>query len=84
MDKKTLIQLAEVWRDHKGLKLSTVSTYAARDGKFFDRLIEGADCTIGTAERITKWFSDHWPEDLEWPDDVPRPEVSEPAVGAGK
>ena len=26
--------------------------------------------------RIIQWFSDHWPADLAWPHDIPRPDPS--------
>ena len=32
--------------------------------------------TSRRAARITQWFSDHWPEDLAWPVDIPRPAPS--------
>ena len=69
-----LTKLADLWGSHKGLKLSTVSTYAAGDGKFFHRLKEGASCTLRRAEAVTSWFSDNWPDqELEWPRSIPRP-----------
>ncbi len=38
MNKQMLVDLAEAYAAHRGLKLSTVSTYVAADGKFFGRL----------------------------------------------
>lgn len=76
MDTKTLVNLAEAYAAHLGLKLSTVSTYAAMDGKFFGRLKEGAGCTLRKAARLVLWFSDNWPADLEWPRQIPRPPKS--------
>ena len=40
----------------------------------YDRLCSGADITTRRATRIVQWFSDHWPTDLEWPADIPRPD----------
>lgn len=73
MKTDTLTKLARAFAAHKGLKLSTVSTYAAQDGKYFDRLEHGAGCTLRKAERLVQWFSDNWPADLEWPRDIQRP-----------
>jgi hypothetical protein len=73
MDTKTLVDLAEAYAAHSGLKLSTVSTYAATDGKFFSRLKGGAGCTLRKAAILVTWFSDNWPADLEWPRSIPRP-----------
>lgn len=77
MDKTQLVKLAGAFAAHRGLKLSTVSTYVAGDGKFFRKLEEGpASCTLARAQRIIRWFSDNWPEDLAWPADIPRPAQS--------
>ncbi|WP_071971953.1 hypothetical protein [Sulfitobacter alexandrii] len=73
MQKDTIIRLADAYVEQTKLKLSTVSSYAANDGKFFRNLKLTSDVTIGRANRIVQWFSDNWPADLEWPDDIPRP-----------
>jgi hypothetical protein len=68
-----LITLAETYSQHRGLTLATIATYAASDGKFFNGLGVSRSCTVRKAERVVAWFSDHWPADLEWPADIPRP-----------
>ena len=68
-----LVNLAALYAAHVGLTVSTVATYAQRDGKFFARLAEGGGCTLRVAERNLRWFSDNWPNDLEWPRDIVRP-----------
>ncbi|WP_304616945.1 hypothetical protein [Paracoccus sp. (in: a-proteobacteria)] len=69
-----VLKLAVLYAGHSGLKLSTVSTYAAGDGKFFGSLQSGvAGCTFRRVGKVTAWFSDNWPSDLEWPRDIPRP-----------
>lgn len=74
MSTQQLVTLAEVLAGHRGLKLSTLSTYAARDGKFFRNLKENnASCTLKTAARLLDWFDQNWPADLEWPRHIPRP-----------
>ena len=73
MDTKQLVDLAKAYADHRGLKLSTVSTYAAADGKYFKALQSGAGCTLRKAKVLVEWFSDNWPGDLEWPRHIPRP-----------
>lgn len=70
----SLVLLAETYAAHRGLKLSTVSTYAAMDGKFFSKLAVGAGCTMKRAESLLGWFVENWPNDLEWPRTVPRPQ----------
>lgn len=73
MNTETLLNLAESYAAHRGLTLSTVSTYAATDGKFFPQLKSGASCTLRRAARVLAWFSENWPADLEWPHDIARP-----------
>ena len=43
------------------------------DGSLYSRLRAGGTITIRRAERIAQWLSDRWPEDAEWPADIPRP-----------
>lgn len=75
LNKQMLVALAEAYAAHRGLKLSTVSTYVASDGKFFGNLKTTAGCTLKTAARVLAWFHANWPADLEWPRHIPRPET---------
>ena len=79
MNKQMLVTLAEAFAAHRGLKLSTVSTYVAGDGKFFGSLKGPAGCTLARAERVLAWFAANWPADLEWPRHIPRPKTKEAA-----
>lgn len=72
--KKDILELSRAYAAHMGLKLSTVSNYAANDGKLLISLEKRGSCTLATAEKILCWLSLNWPEDLEWPADIPRPE----------
>lgn len=76
MDTKTLVTLAEAYATHTGRRLSTVSTYAATDGKFFGRLKEGAGCTLRKAATVVAWFDRNWPADLTWPAGIARPSAA--------
>ncbi|UFS63807.1 hypothetical protein [Paracoccus denitrificans] len=80
MNTETLLALAKAYASHTGLKLSTVSTYAAGDGKFFANLEDGAGCTLRRAHNLLKWFSSNWPHDLKWPQGVQRPPKSKEAA----
>lgn len=80
METLTLVRLAEAYAQHLSLTLSTVSTYARNDGKFFDKLKGGAGCTVKTASIVMQWFADNWPEDLAWPKDISRPAKSKRAA----
>jgi hypothetical protein len=68
-----IIRLAEAYASHQGLSLSTVSSYAANDGKLFPRMKKGAGCTVRRATALVAWFDTNWAVDLEWPSDIPRP-----------
>lgn len=76
MNKRDLVWLGECYAAHVGLTLSTVSTYAANDGKWLTGLKGGTSCTLRKASTVFGWFSDHWPADLAWPVHIPRPPKS--------
>jgi hypothetical protein len=71
-----LVTLSETYAAHVGLALSTVSTYAANDGKYFGNLKAGAGCTLAKAARLFGWFDQNWPADLQWPADIDRPSAA--------
>jgi hypothetical protein len=74
METKHIVELGEKYGTHMELRLSTVSTYAAGDGKWLGNLKLGiAGCTIRRAQLVMAWFSAAWPNDLEWPRHIPRP-----------
>ena len=71
-----LIRLGRLFSDARGLRLSTVGRLIANHGAFFSRLEDGRTITEARTERVCQQFSDHWPEELEWPTDIPRPAPS--------
>ena len=74
-DTNQILRLARIYAAAKGHALSTVSLRIAGQGSLFGRLENGgADLTIGRRDHIFQKFSDHWPDGLEWPTDIPRPE----------
>ncbi len=77
MNKQTILTLAKAYAEHTGLALSTISTYAAEDGKWLINLQKPeVSCTLRKAERVLQWFSDNWGADLEWPRNITRPAPS--------
>ncbi len=81
MNTEQIVSLAMVYSGHAGLTLSTVSTYAANDGKWLPNLKAGtASCTLRKAAAVVGWFNDNWPADLAWPRDIPRPSKSKEAA----
>lgn len=79
MNAESIMTLCEVYAAERKLTLSTVSTYAAAAGDFYARLKRGHDLTTRRAARVAQWFSDNWPDGVDWPGDIPRPASS----GAG-
>ncbi|WP_126975544.1 hypothetical protein [Frigidibacter oleivorans] len=75
MDQRTtFILLADTLAQHDGVTHFAISMRAFGKGDFFKGLKEGGDCRTATAARLMQWFSDHWPADLDWPRDIPRPQ----------
>lgn len=75
--RNTLLTLATLWADHDRVTHWAISMRLVRKGDFFKRLMDGHDCREATYRRVLRLFSDHWPADLSWPADIPRPEPSE-------
>ncbi len=77
MDQRTaLITLADALASHQGVTHFAISMRALSKGDFFLKLKGGGDCRTATAARVMSYFGDHWPADLEWPRDIPRPPKS--------
>lgn len=75
--KNALITLAEQMAAHENVSHFAISMRALGKGDFFKNLMRpNGDCRTRTASRLFQWFSDNWPEDLEWPRDIPRPPQS--------
>lgn len=74
---KSLVEMADAYAGHKNLTHWRVSYLVRGDGGFFDRLSKGGGCTLKTASKVSQWFSDNWPHDLDWPADIPRPNPTE-------
>jgi hypothetical protein len=73
MTERELIRLGRLLAQHSGHSLQTIATYALANSRFFDRLDAGGSCTLKTAGKLGRWFSENWPQDLEWPRDIVRP-----------
>lgn len=69
-----VVALANAFADARGIGEARVSTLVFNDGKRISRVREGADIGVRSVERAVQWFSDNWPEGVDWPLEVPRPE----------
>lgn len=77
---RSLINLADTLADHQGVTHYAISMRSLGKGDFFKKLKEGGDCRTSTSSRLFTWFSENWPDDLEWPADIPRPPKSTEAA----
>jgi hypothetical protein len=76
-----LLFLTEALAAHRNWSMNTVSLRAAGKGTYLADLLAGkVGITLARRDRILQWFADHWPEDLEWPRDIPRPSKSKEAA----
>lgn len=80
MEPKHLITLAETLSGHIGRSEQTISNWAAGHALLFKRLRADKGCTWRVMKKTAQWFSDNWPEDLEWPRDIPRPSAKKRAA----
>jgi len=78
-----IIAIIEILAARTGRSAGTIGREASGSGDFYPRLKVGHDITTRRAARVTQWFSDHWPADLVWPDDIQRP-VPSPGSPAAK
>jgi hypothetical protein len=75
--KQHILALMNALAAHHGVTHFAISMRAFGKGDFFKNLMRpGADCRTRTAVRLLQWFTDNWPDDLEWPSDIPRPPKS--------
>ncbi len=68
-----LSRLCTIFAKRTRRRLSTVSRLATGSGETIARLKRGRTITIRRAARALRYLSDHWPDDQEWPAEIPRP-----------
>jgi len=68
-----LTRLGEVLSEHLGKSEATISKWIVGHARLFARARRQEGCNAHTYRDVMMWFLDYWPEDLEWPSDVPRP-----------
>ena len=79
-----LLRLCTIFAARTRRRLSTVSRLATGSGETIARLKRGRTITIRRAARAFQYLSDHWPDDQEWPTEIPRPEAVHGNVGAAR
>lgn len=70
----TLLSVVEAYSSGKGWKEATASSRIFNDGKKVSQLRAGASITISRLNDALRFMSDDWPEGVEWPSDVTRPD----------
>lgn len=68
-----LLVLSEAYAKHAGRSPATISNWIVGHARLFSRLSCGFGTTLRTYNRALQWFNDHWPPELPWPAEVPRP-----------
>ena len=52
-----MLDAAAGWVRSTGLSRATLATRAAGDGKFFDRIERGANCTMDRYDAVIAWIT---------------------------
>ena len=73
MHRDMLLRLVDAFRTRVPRAEATISNWICGQARLFARLRAKRPVTDASYERAFQWFSDHWPEGLEWPADIPRP-----------
>jgi hypothetical protein len=68
-----VLALADRFCASSGLAQATLSTRIFNDGKRLTKLRDGGDLGTRHFAATVQWFSDHWPEEAEWPENIARP-----------
>lgn len=74
--REQILLVADVYAAHRGIGRKRVSTIVMNRGSKLDEIANGGDLTTGIFERAMSWFSDNWPDGLDWPEGVGRPVAS--------
>lgn len=69
-----LVHLAKCQAAHENVTHWAISMRIFGKGDFFDNFIKRRrkQCNVDAWFRVMYWFDRNWPEDLEWPADIPR------------
>lgn len=71
-----LLSIAEAYAGHLGLSMATISKRVFNDGKLIGSIRAGNTITLRRANAAMQWFTDNWPENLDWPAHIARPDRS--------
>lgn len=69
---RNLIEVVERYAEHTGMAVVTALGRVA-GMTHVSAIWAGGDIKAGTYDKMMVQFSDAWPDDLPWPESVPRP-----------
>lgn len=75
-----LLVAIDVFRKATGLEDVTLSHRLFKDSKKLTALRAGSGITVDRFNNAFVWLSENWPDDTDWPADVPRPVLTEQAI----
>jgi len=68
-----LVTLADLYAAAHKINRSTVSSRVFDDARKMDAMAEGADITLRRFNQALDWFSENWPDGVQWPKHILRP-----------
>ena len=72
---RNLILCADAFVEGRNVGFSTLGRLAAGDWRFFSHLRDGSKTfTARKYDEVIGWFSENWPSEAIWPEQVKRPE----------
>jgi hypothetical protein len=78
-----LFTLCNAYAASTGLSEGTVSGRVLKSGGRIRSLRENrSDIGVRKMAEAIQWFSDHWPDGVEWPEGIDRPPPSQGGEGA--
>lgn len=73
-----LVAISDIFGKARGVGRKRISTIVLYQGSKLDAVANGlADVTTRTWERAMQYYSDHWPENVPWPNFVVRPQPND-------
>nr|WP_319513825.1 hypothetical protein [uncultured Cohaesibacter sp.] len=72
-----LLTVATTYGEAHKKPLSAVSRQFFNSGTRLGAIEDGGTLTVRSFEKAMQEFSEHWPSNVEWPSDIPRPSVAE-------
>lgn len=73
LDITQLLRIAELYGSAVEAEEKTVSYRVFCDSKKLSALRAGRDINVSRFNAAMQWFSDHWPSEAIWPDEILRP-----------